>query len=114
MKLSDIITPEKFRQLATHITICDENLGLTGTEVQDDLRKFADALEGMEAKNISSNAVSCDSVCPKCKFEPMIKVDEKYNCEMCGYVDGQTVANTVLAVVRFNLRGFNLKIYKNV
>ena len=46
----------------------------------------------MEVKNLSSNTLLCDSVCPKCKFEPMIKVDEKYNCEMCGYVDGQTVA----------------------
>ena len=64
MKLSDIITPEKFRQLATYITICDEKLGLTetGTEVQDDLRKFADALEEMEAKNISSNPVLADSL----------------------------------------------------
>lgn len=43
-----------------------------------------------EVKNISSKPVLCDSVCPKC--EPMIKVDEKYNCEMCGYVDGQTDA----------------------
>jgi len=28
------------------------------------------------------------SVCPKCNFEPMIKVNGKYNCEMCGYIDG--------------------------
>lgn len=41
-----------------------------------------------QAKIISSKPVLCDSVCPKCKFEPMIKVDENYNCEMCGYVDG--------------------------
>lgn len=53
------------------------------TDIIKDLRE--------EAKVFSSNAVLCDSVCPKCKFEPMIKVDEKYNCEMCGYVDWQTV-----------------------
>ena len=75
MKLSDIITPEKFRQLATYITMCDEKLGLTetGTEVQDDLRKFADLLEEMEAKNISSNpmlAVSAsDDKCRYCNEE---------------------------------------------
>lgn len=71
MKLSDIITPDKFRQLATYITICDEKLGLTetGTEVQDDLRKFADALEEMEAKNISSKQDVIKSVCKHCKKE---------------------------------------------
>ncbi len=26
------------------------------------------------------------SSCPKCSFEPMIKVDGKYRCEMCDYV----------------------------
>lgn len=31
------------------------------------------------------------SACPNCKFEPMIKVNEKYNCEMCGYVEQKTV-----------------------
>ena len=28
------------------------------------------------------------SVCPKCKFEPMINVEGKYKCEMCDYDEG--------------------------
>lgn len=56
MNLSDIITPRKFRELAEYITTCDEKLGTpeTETEVQDDLCKFADALERMEAQNSAS------------------------------------------------------------
>ena len=26
-----------------------------------------------------------ESVCPNCKFEPMVNVDGKHECEMCGY-----------------------------
>lgn len=52
MKLSDIISPEKFRDLATYITLTEKKLGLDviGTEVQDDLIKFADALDEVESK----------------------------------------------------------------
>mgnify|MGYP003440852097 FL=1 len=68
MKLSDIITPEKFRELATYLTICDKKLGNpeTETEVQDDLCKFADALEDMEAQKGSSNIQKLEhSLIPK-------------------------------------------------
>lgn len=93
MKLSNIITPEKFRQLATYI---DKKLGLTetGTEVQDDLRKFADALEQMEAENISSNPVLGEGfdyghIClntndGKCTFRPYPTL----LCSLCGRTGG--------------------------
>ena len=73
MKLSDIITPEKFRQLAIYITICDKKLGFTEkeTEVQDDLLKFADLLEEMEAKNLRQSDVT-NSICEQCgKYKTM-------------------------------------------
>ena len=62
-----------------------------GQSFDDIVNVMEDYANEMKVKNLS-NTLLCDSVCPKCKFEPMIKVDEKYNCEMCGYVDGQTVA----------------------
>ena len=61
------------------------------SSIDDIVNVMEDYANEMKVKNLS-NTLLCDSVCPKCKFEPMIKVDEKYNCEMCGYVDGQTVA----------------------
>ena len=60
-----------------------------GQSFDDIVNVMEDYANEMKVKNLSSNTLLCDSVCPKCKFEPM---DEKYNCEMCGYVDGQTVA----------------------
>lgn len=62
------------------------------SSIDDIVNVMEDYANEMKVKNLSSNTLLCDSVCPKCKFEPMIKFDEKYNCEMCGYVDGQTVA----------------------
>lgn len=52
MKLSKIISPERFRQLATYIDVTDRQLGVPekDREVQEDLLKFADALEKVEAE----------------------------------------------------------------
>lgn len=48
-----------------------------------------------KGKKISINTLLYDAVCPKCKFEPMIKVNKKYNCEMCGYVDRKQLISVV-------------------
>lgn len=65
MKLSEIITPYRFRQLAKYITMYDEKLGLTGTEVQDDLCKFADALEETESKDTSFKKQLINDLIPR-------------------------------------------------
>lgn len=44
-QLKDIISPEKFRVLAEWIDKIDLELGRTDSEVQDDLRSFAEKLE---------------------------------------------------------------------
>lgn len=82
MKLSDIITPEKFRALASFVSDADEKFGLEGTEVQDDLHKFANALEEMEAKNISSNPVLADSL--PIEQYPDNEADGIVFCGKCG------------------------------
>jgi hypothetical protein len=45
-QLAAIISPEKFRMLADWFDADDALKGKTGDEVQRDLRRFADALEG--------------------------------------------------------------------
>lgn len=35
------------------------------------------------------------SICPNCKFEPMINVNEKYHCEMCGYNEIQPASDAI-------------------
>ncbi len=67
-KLSKIITPEKFRQLATFLDHVDDMNDFTGgDEVQQDLRRFADALEEKE------------------KFIPSVKSDKDgfVHCPYC-------------------------------
>ncbi len=56
-KLSNIISPEKFRWLASFIDAIDASADIKvkeSTEVQDDLRKFADALEEKEKEDLDT------------------------------------------------------------
>ena len=44
-----------------------------------------------EVKNITTE----QSICPKCNFKPMININKKYKCEMCGYDTQMLEANFI-------------------
>ena len=61
MKLSQIISPAKFRALASYLSIKEKGLaGKGSTEVQNDLRKFANALEEMEVEEKEKQLADAD------------------------------------------------------
>jgi len=58
-------------------------------EVKQWIEEYAELYhESKATKTTDADLKTADvisSVCPICKSEPMIKVNGKYNCEMCGY-----------------------------
>jgi len=60
IKLSEIISPKQFRDLADYLDIQDRKLGIKGNEVQQDLRRFADELELFEELNPFIESEECN------------------------------------------------------